>query len=76
MNAQELLAKIDTENEQFYGPIKLTKYGGSNMYMNELEHRRWSHPDYQKYMEIKWIPNYVIPEKTTQDGSNKIQQTK
>ena len=60
MNAQELLVKIDTENEQIYGPIKINKYGGSNMYMNELEHRRWSHPDYQKYNEIKWIPNYVL----------------
>ena len=75
MNAQELLIKIDLDNEKTFGPIKINKYGGSNMYMNELEHRRWMHPDYQKYMEIKWIPNYVIPNNTTQDGS-KIQQTK
>lgn len=74
MNAQELLMKIDTENEKIFGPIKITPWGGSNAYINELDHRRWMHPEYQMYMEIKWIPNYVIPNNTTQDG-DKIQQT-
>lgn len=53
MEAQQLLVKIDIENEQLYEPIKISPYSGSNAYMNELDHRRWRHPDYQRYLELK-----------------------
>lgn len=53
MEAQQLLIKIDTENEQLYGRIQISPYGGSNAYVNELDHRRWRHPDYQRYLELK-----------------------
>jgi hypothetical protein len=53
MEAQQLLYKIDIENEQLYGRIQISPYGGSNAYMNELDHRRWSHPEYQRYLELK-----------------------
>ena len=53
MEAQQLLYKIDIENEQLYGRIQISPYGGSNAYMNELDHRRWRHPDYQRYLELK-----------------------
>ncbi len=56
MEAHQLLYKIDIENENMFGPIKINKYGGSNMYMNELDHRRWMHPDFQKYLELKRNP--------------------
>lgn len=54
--AHQLLVKIDFENEQLYGPIKISPYGGSNAYMNELDHRRWRHPEFQKYLELKRNP--------------------
>jgi len=53
MEAQQLLVKIDIENEQLYGPIKISPYGGSNAYMDELDHRRWMHIEYPKYLELK-----------------------
>lgn len=51
--AEKLLIKIDTEMEEMLGPIKLNNYRGSNAYMWELDHRRWMHPDYQKYIELR-----------------------
>jgi hypothetical protein len=65
MEAHQLLVKIDFENEQLYGRIQISPYGGSNAYMNELDHRRWRHPDYPKYLELKRNTNSVSPDKTT-----------
>lgn len=53
MKAVELLALIDLEYERAYGRIRIPKYGGSNMYMNILEHRRWMHPRWQEYLDLK-----------------------
>ena len=50
--AEKLLIKIDTENEEMLGPIVLSRYLGSNSYMWELDHRRWNHPEYKKYLEL------------------------
>ena len=65
MEAHQLLVKIDFENEQLYGRIQISPYGGSNAYMNELDHRRWRHPDYQRFLELKRNTNSVSPDKTT-----------
>ena len=55
MEAQKILIKIDRENEIIFGPIKITPSSGSNAYINELDHRRWMHPEYQKYLDLKQI---------------------
>jgi hypothetical protein len=53
MNSHELLVLIDTDYEKAYGPIRISKYCGSNMYMLLLEHRRWQHPRYEEYLKLK-----------------------
>ena len=55
--AEKLLIKIDTEMEAMLGPITITKYLGSNQYMWELDHRRWMHPEYKRYLELCTQPS-------------------
>jgi hypothetical protein len=55
MEAHQLLIKIDRENEIIFGPITITPMSGSNAYINKLDHRRWMHPEYQKYLDLKKI---------------------
>lgn len=65
MEAHQLLIKIDIENEQLYGRIQISPYGGSNAYVNELDHRRWRHPEYQRYLELKRNPPKEEKNETT-----------
>jgi hypothetical protein len=69
MEAQQLLVKIDIENEQLYGRIQISPYGGSNAYMNELDHRRWRHPEYSTYLELKRNQTKTETTKNKKDDS-------
>jgi hypothetical protein len=53
MNSQDILTQIDNEYNNAYGPIRVPKRGGSNIYISILEHRRWMHPLYAEYLRLK-----------------------
>lgn len=51
--AEKLLIKIDKENVEMFGPIVLSRVLGSNAYMWELDHRRWNHPEFKNYLDLR-----------------------